>query len=114
MVTAPSPGPSPPTLAITPGAYADWTSLYIANRASSTSLTLYKRTHLKDTDAVASLSPKPSLNLFLCARNNAGVADQHFKNRVRFASLGHAPTFDEVGAYYQLVQSLQDSLGRSV
>jgi hypothetical protein len=84
---------SPLSLAITPGAYTDWTSFYIANRESSTSLTLFKRTHLKDTDTTPAVtSPKPAMNLFLCARNNAGVADQHFKKRLRFASIGQALT----------------------
>lgn len=106
---------SPLSAVTTPSAYADWTSFYIANRESANSLKLFKRTHLKDTDATASVtSPKPSLNLFLGARNNAGVPDQFFKNRLRYASLGKALTPSEVIDYYQLVQSLQDSLGRAV
>ena len=106
---------SPLSLAITPGAYTDWTSFYIANRESSTSLTLFKRTHFKDTDNVPSAtSPKPALNLFLCARNTAGVPDQHFKNRLRFASIGQSLVASEVTDYYQIVQALQDSLGRAV
>lgn len=106
---------SPLSLAITPGAYSDWTSFYIANRESPSSLTLFKRTHLKDTDTVLSVTnPKPSLNVFLGARNNAGVPDQFFKNRLRFASIGGSLTADQVSAYYQLVQAFQDALGRSV
>lgn len=106
---------TPAVMAQTPAAYADWTSFYITNRESPTSLTLFKRTHLKDTEAAASVtSPKPALNLFLCARNNSGAADQHFKNRLRYASVGQALTTTEVADYYQIVQSLQDSLGRAV
>jgi hypothetical protein len=97
------------------GGYNDWTSFYIANRESPTSLTLFKRTHLKDTDTnTAATSPKPALNLFLCARNNSGVADQFWKNRLRYASIGQALIAAEVTDYYQIVQSFQDSLGRSV
>jgi hypothetical protein len=106
---------SPLSLAITPGAYSDWTSFYIANRESPTSLTLFKRTHLKDTDTVLSATnPKPSLNVLICARNNAGVADQHFKNRLRFASIGQAFTEGEIADFYQAVQVLQDACGRSI
>lgn len=106
---------SPLCVAATPAAYADWSSLYIANRESPTSLRLYKRTHLKDTEASAAVtSPKPALNLFLGARNNAGIADQPFKNRIRYASVGQALTPDEVIHYYQLVQALQDAIGRAV
>jgi hypothetical protein len=76
---------------------------------------LFKRTHLKDTDTTAAVtSPKPALNLFVCARNNNGAADQFWKNRLRFASIGQALTADEVSDYYQIVQSLQDALGRTV
>jgi hypothetical protein len=97
------------------GGYNDWTSVYIANRESPTSLALYKRTHLKNINTnLATSSPKPALNLFLCARNNAGTADQFWKNRLRYSSIGQALTADEVIDYYQLIQSLQDPLGRSV
>ena len=105
----------PAAAATIAGGYNDWTSLYIANRESPTSLTLFKRTHLKDTDTTgASTSPKPALNLFLCARNNNGIADNFWKNRLRFASIGRALTSDEVADYYQIAQSLQDELGRSI
>jgi hypothetical protein len=105
----------PAVIATTPAPYSNWTSLYLANRASPTSLTLHKRTHLKATNAAASVtSPKPALNLFLAARNNAGTPDQFFANSIRFASIGQALTADEVTQFYQFVQSLQDSLGRAV
>jgi hypothetical protein len=97
------------------GGYNDWTSLYIANRESPTSLTFFKRTHLKDTDANAAItSPKPNLNFFLAARNNAGTPDQFWKNRLRYASIGQAMTATEVTDYYQIIQSFQDALGRAV
>jgi hypothetical protein len=106
---------SPLSAVAIPGGYSDWTSLYIANRESPTSLTLFKRTHLKDADTNAAVtSPKPALNLFLCARNNNEVADQFWKNRLRFASIGQALNSEEVSDYYQILQSLQDALGRSV
>jgi hypothetical protein len=106
---------SPAVTATIAGGYNDWTSLYIANREAADSLRLFKRTHLKDTETTASVTnPKPPLNFFLGARNNNGVADQFFKNRLRFASIGQALTTDEVIQYYQLVQSFQDALGRAV
>jgi hypothetical protein len=105
----------PSSQAIVSTAYADWTSFYIANREASNSLRLFKRTHLKDTDTVvAATSPKPSLNLFLAADNNGGVAANFFRNRLRFASIGQALTPAEVIDYYQFVQALQDSLGRTI
>ena len=104
----------PAVIATTPAPYANWTSFYIANRESPTSLTLFKRTHLKATNNTASAtSPKPSLNLFLTARNNAGIADQFFSNSIRFASIGKAFTAEESIVYYQYVQALQDALGRA-
>jgi hypothetical protein len=106
---------SPLSAVAIPGGYTDWTSLYIASRESPTSLTLFKRTHLKDTDTNAAVtSPKPALNLFLCARNNSGTADQHWKNRLRYASIGQAMTAAEVADYYGIVQSHQDALGRAI
>jgi hypothetical protein len=106
---------SPAVTATIAGGYNDWTSLYIANREAADSLRIFKRTHLKDTETTASVTnPKPSLNLFLGARNNNGVADRFFKNRLRFASVGQALTTEEVIQYYQLVQSFQDALGRAV
>lgn len=106
---------SPAAFAQIPGGYTDWTSFYIGNREASNSLKLFKRTHLKDTEtAVSVTSPKPALNLFLCARNNNGVPDQFFANRIRFASIGEALIADEVVQYYQLVQGFEDSLGRAV
>jgi hypothetical protein len=105
----------PATAATIAGGYNDWTSFYVANRESPTSLTLFKRTHLKDTDTNAAVtSPKPALSVFLCARNNNAAADQFWKNRLRFASIGQTLTSNEVADYYQIVQSLQDALGRSV
>lgn len=106
---------SPSVIAAIAGGYTDWTSLYIANRQSPTSLTFFKRTHLKDTDTNASATnPKPPLNVFLAARNAVGTPDQFFKNRLRYASFGQAMTAAEITEYYGIVQSLQDSLGRSV
>jgi hypothetical protein len=105
----------PTVIATTPAPYSNWTSLYLANRTSPTSLQLFKRTHLKATNATPSAtSPKPSLNLFLAARNNTGTPDQFFSNPIRYASVGQALTPEETTAYYQYVQALQDSLGRSV
>jgi hypothetical protein len=106
---------SPAVTATIAGGYNDWTSLYIANREAADSLRLFKRTHLKDTETTASVTnPKPSLNLFLGARNNNGTAHQFFKNRIRFASIGQALTTEEVIQYYQLVQAFQDALGRAI
>lgn len=106
---------SPAITAQVGGGYSDWTSSYIANRESPNSLRLYKRTHLKNTNTTAAVtSPKPSLNFFLCARNNNGASDHFFKHRLRFASIGQAVTLDEIADYYQIVQTFQDSLGRSV
>jgi hypothetical protein len=76
-------------------------------------LRLFKRTHLKDAEtAPAVTNPKPSLNIFLGARNNNGTPDQFFKNRLRYASVGQGLTTEEMIQYYQLVQSFQDALSR--
>ena len=105
----------PSAIATTPAPYSNWTSLYLAKRTSPTSLTLFKRTHLKATNAAPSAtSPKPALNLFLAARNNSGAADQYFSNSIRYGSIGRALTSVEAIEYYQHVQSFQEALGRSV
>lgn len=102
-------------MAQTPSAYADWTSFYIVNREDADLLRLFKRTHLKATTTTpATVSPKPALNLFIGARNNNGVADQFFRNRIRFASIGEAMTAAETVEYYCLVQQLMQRLERTV
>jgi hypothetical protein len=105
---------TPAVIADTAGTYTNWTSFYIGNREDAGTLRLLKRTHLKSTKTtISATSPKPSLNFFVGARNNNGVADQFFANRIRYASIGTGMTITETVQYYTLVQQLQQNLQRA-
>jgi hypothetical protein len=95
--------------------YTNWTSVYIANARSPPTCCLYPN----DPTSNPSTPPpsphqQPVLNFFLGGINNNGIADQYFTNPIRFASIGHSLSPTEVTEYYQIVQSLQEALGRAI
>ena len=88
--------------------------LYAGDRSSNNRLDVYKNGVTTANNAGAVAPAYSANNLFVLARNNAGVAAEWTAKRIGFAALGTSMTAAEHLAFYNAVQNLMTELGRNV
>lgn len=88
------------------------TGFVIAQRTNSTER-LYYRNNAKTTTADAGTTAN-SIPLYLCARNNNGVAGLFDARQKAFASIGDGLTDTQATALYNAVQTMNTTLSRQV
>ncbi len=94
-------------------ANANSTGHYLASRTGATTNTGYKNGASILSSAVVSTT-RPSVSLYLGARNNNGTADNFSARELAMASIGSGLTSGETSTLYTLIQAFQTSLSRQV
>jgi hypothetical protein len=94
-------------------ANASSTGHYLASRTGATTNTGYKNGASILASTVVSTT-RPSVNVYLSARNNNGTADNFSARELALASIGSGLTAGEVSTLYTLIQAFQTSLSRQV
>ena len=89
------------------------TGHYISSRTASNLNTSYKNgSSILASTAVS--TGRPSLSIYLGARNLNGVADLFTQRELAMASIGSGLTAGEISTLYTLIQAFQTSLSRNV
>lgn len=88
------------------------TGFVIAQRTNSTER-LYYRNNAKTTTTDAGTTSN-SISLYLCARNNNGIAGLFDVRQKAFASIGDGLTDTQASNFYTAVQAFQTTLSRNV
>jgi hypothetical protein len=86
---------------------------YVASRTGATTIDGYKNGSSIIAGAQVTLG-RPTLPIWLGARNNNGSPDSYAARELAFASIGSGLTSGEVSTLYTLIQAMQISLGRDV
>jgi hypothetical protein len=87
---------------------------WLGSKVSSTSRKAYRNGILEGTNTTSDITANLSANLFLLARNDSGTADVFSDKLCAFSSIGDGLSDAEATTFYNLVQSLQTTLGRQV
>ena len=94
-------------------ANASSTGHYLASRTGATTNTGYKNGASILASTVVSTT-RPSVNVYLSARNNNGTADNFSARELALASIGSGLSSGETSTLYTLIQAMQTSLSRNV
>jgi hypothetical protein len=86
---------------------------FTVSRTTSTLTTLFKNGTSSATSVTPSTS-RPTINLFLAARNNNGTTDAYSNRQLAFASVGFGLSSGDASTLYTLIQAFQTSLSRNV
>jgi hypothetical protein len=89
-------------------------AFFIATRASTSSLALYRNTSLLNTNTSAAAKSLSTFPLYLAAANNFGTPGNYSFKECAFASVGDGLTDTEAANLYTAVQRFQTTLGRQV
>jgi hypothetical protein len=87
---------------------------WIGSKTSSTLRKTYRNGLLENTNTNNDSNSYPSLNVFLLARNDAGVASYFSDRECAFASIGDGLTDTEASDFYTAVQTFNTTLSRQV
>jgi len=86
---------------------------YLASRTASTTNTGYKNgSSILASTQLSTI--RPSVNVYLGARNINGTADNFSARELAMASIGSGLTAGEASTLYTLIQTMQTSLSRAV
>jgi hypothetical protein len=86
---------------------------YTASRTGASVIDVYKNGSSILASTVASTS-RPTVAIYLGARNLSGGTDNRTTRELAFASIGSGLTSGEISTLYTLVQAMQTSLSRQV
>lgn len=92
---------------------SDSRAFYVANRTASNLMNAWKNGTKVATSTGVSTT-KQSLNIYIGALNNGGVASFPSSKQCAFASIGDGLTDTEAANFYTAVQAFQTTLGRSI
>jgi len=102
--------------AVTPLNEATFTNtlgFMIGSRTTSTMLKMFRNTTKTESNLINSTTPQ-TVNIFIGARNNGGVAANYVNKQCAFASAGTGLTDTEAANFYTAVNAFQVALSRNV
>lgn len=98
---------------VSSGLFGTSLGFFLSSRVASNQFKIYRNGTLAKTPAVAS-SARAGKNVYLCALNNNGTAQQFSDRNLAFATVGLGLSDTDVANLYTVVQAYQTTLGRQV
>lgn len=87
---------------------------WVGSKINSSNRQAYYNGFSQNINTTNNTTNYPSINIYIGARNDNGVAAVYSDKQFAFASIGDGLTSSEINVYYNIVQEFQTILGRQV